>query len=440
MVVNKHNQSYGDYCQEMFNPDKHFEKPEALGDIKVLDVTNYILGPYVPNYLAEFGAEVIKVEGPMGDVFRYVGRPGYITNVETVDGNSKCGIGYLSYSHNKRHISLDLRKEKGREILKSLISKVDVLVENFRPGTFSKWGLDYRDLKEINPGLIYCWEGGWGQWGQWSDRPSFDPVGQASSGMMSLTSGTTGGPPTKAGYWLCDVAGTLHGVIGIMVALWHRKKTGEGQMIEVTQNEAGMRFLDYQFDLVGLLGKNPEPLAEGPLDWALSPYGLIRCKDGQMWMAAAGAGKRPFETLMNAIGREDMIDKIPHNSIADTAPLDIQKQIYEAIESFSTNHTVEEMENLLVEIGLPCSRILTPWDCLNLPHYQERKTLYWHDCPHYGKHVVIQPQPRLSRTPGRIKTIAQPIGRETFEVLNQYLGYSRADVQELVNEGISVIQ
>lgn len=211
-------------------------------------------------------------------------------------------------------------------------------------------------------------------------------------------------------------------------------------MVEVTQNEAGMRFLDYQFDLVGLLGKNPEPLAEGPLDWALSPYGLVRCKDGQIWLAAAGASPRPFETLMTVIGREDLIDKIPHQRISDTAPLDVQKVVYEAIESFTMKRTVEEVEHLLVEAGLPCSRILTPWDCLNSPHYQERKTLYWYDDPYYGKHVVIQPQPRLSRTPGRIKTIAQPIGRETFEVLNEYLGYTRADVQKLIDEGVSVIQ
>jgi crotonobetainyl-CoA:carnitine CoA-transferase CaiB-like acyl-CoA transferase len=435
-----HEQSYSDFCREIFNPDRHFEKPEALDDIKVLDISNYILGPYVPNYLAEFGAEVIKVEGPMGDAFRYVGRPGYITTVDAIDGKSKSGIGYLSYSHNKHHICLDLRKERGREILRNLVPKVDVLVENFRPGTFSKWGLDYRDLKKLNPGLIYAWEGGWGQWGQWSNRPSFDPVGQASSGMMSLTSGETGGPPTKAGYWLCDVAGAMHGVIGVMVALWHRKKTGEGQMIEVTQNEAGMRFLDYQFDLAGLLGKNPDPLTEGPLDWAVSPYGLVKCKDGVIWLAAIGTGPRPFETLMKAIGREDMIDKIPHQNISQTAPLDIQKKVYAAVESFTLKHSVEEVENLCIKAGLPCSRILTPWDCLNNLHYQERKTLYWFDDPYYGKHVVIQPQPRLSRTPGRVKTIAQPIGRETFEILNKYLGYTRADVQKLVDEGVSVIQ
>jgi len=433
-------QSYTDYCREMFDPDKHFEKPEALDDVKVLDVTNYILGPYVPCYLAEFGAEVIKVELPTGDAFRHVGRPGYITTVDAADGKSKSGIGYLSYAHNKHHISLDLRKERGREVLKSLIAKVDVLVENFRPGTFHEWGLDYRDLKKINPGLIYVWEGGWGQWGQWSNRPSFDPVGQASSGMMSLTSGTMGGPPTKAGYWLCDVAGAMHGVIGVMMALWHKKKTGEGQMLEVTQNEAGMRFLDYQFDLAGLLGKNPEPLTEGPWDWAVSPYGLVKCKDGLIWLAAIGTGPRPFETLMKAIGREDMIEKIPHQSLSQTAPLDVQKQIYEAVESYTTRHTIAEVEDLCIKNGLPCSRIMTPWDCLNNPHYQERKTLYWFDDPYYGKHVVMQPQPRLSRTPGRVRTIAQPIGHETFEVLNKYLGFTRADVQKLIDEGVSVIK
>ena len=155
---------YEAYCRELFDPGKHFEKPEALDDIRVLDITNYILGPEVPQYLALFGAEVIKVEWPRGEAFRYIGPYG-CAKVKSVQG-IETGLAYLDHAANKHHISLDLHSEKAREIIKKLVAKVDVLVENFRPGTFEKLGIGYRDLKKINPGLIYVWEGGWGQWGK----------------------------------------------------------------------------------------------------------------------------------------------------------------------------------------------------------------------------------------------------------------------------------
>ena len=427
---------YDAYCRELFDPDKHFEKPEALDDIKVLDITNYILGPEVPQYLAMFGAEVIKVEWPRGESFRYIGPYG-CAKVKSVQG-IETGLTYLDHATNKHHISLDLHSEKAREIIKKLVAKVDVLVENFRPGTFEKLGIGYRDLKEINPGLIYVWEGGWGQWGKYKDRPSYDPVGQCASGIVAITSNKLGGEPTKAGFWLCDHVGAYHGVIGVMMALWHKKKTGEGQLLEVTQNEAGMRMLDYRFMEANILKRDHEPLAEGPWEFCIAPYGFVHCKDGLLWVGMAAW--RLFTDVMKAVNRSDLIDQLGLKSMFDLGPMEVQEKIYGAIEDVTKKMTVIEAEKMFMANGVPCSRILSPWDCINDENYQDRKTLFEFDCPHYGKQMATQPQPRLSRTPGRIKWLAQPIGYETFEVLNKYLGYTRKDVQKLIDEGVSVIQ
>jgi len=427
---------YDAYCRELFDPDKHFEKPEALDDIKVLDITNYILGPEVPQYLAMFGAEVIKVEWPRGEAFRYIGPYG-CAKVKSVQG-IETGLTYLDHATNKHHISLDLHSEKARNIIKKLVAKVDVLVENFRPGTFEKLGIGYRTLKEINPSLIYVWEGGWGQWGKYKDRPSYDPVGQCASGMAAITSNKLGGEPTKAGFWLCDHAGSYHGVIGVLVALWHKKKTGEGQMIEVTQNEAGMRMLDYRFMEAYILQRDHEPLTEGPWEFCLAPYGFIHCKDGMLWVGMAAW--RLFIDIMKAVNASHLVDQLGLKSMFDLGPIEVQEKIYGAIEDVTKKMTVVEAEKLFMSHGVPCSRILTPWDCINDENYKDRKALFEFDCPQYGKQMALQPQPRLSRTPGRMKWMAQPIGYETFEILNKYLGYSRKQVQKLIDEGVSIIQ
>ena len=428
--------SYEEFCREQFDPDKHNEKPEALNDIKVLDITNYIMGPEVPQYLAMFGAEVIKVEWPMGEAFRHVGPHG-CAKVKSTNG-TETGLSYLPWATNKHHIALDLHSEKAREIIKKLVAKVDILVENFRPGTFEKLGLGYRVLKEINPSLIYVWEGGWGQWGKYKDRPSYDPVGQCASGIAAITSNKWGGEPTKAGFLLCDHTGAYHGVIGVLIALWHRKKTGEGQMLEVTQNEAAMRMLDARFMEAYLLQRDHEPLSAGPWSFAAAPYGFINCKDGKLWVGAAAW--RLFTDIMKAVKRSDLIDQLGLKSTFDTVAPEVQEKIYGAIEEVTKKMTVIEAEQMFMDCGIPCSRILTPWDCINDKNYKDRKTLFEFDCPHYGKHLATQPQPRLSRTPGRIKWLAQPIGYETFEILNKYLGYSKEDVQQLIDEGVSVIQ
>jgi crotonobetainyl-CoA:carnitine CoA-transferase CaiB-like acyl-CoA transferase len=431
-------QPYDEYCREILDPDKHFEKSEALDDIKVLDITNYILGPEISQYLALFGAEVIKVEWPAGDAFRNLGPYGPNQTVKTVDGKSSTGLVYLDHAANKHHIALDLHSEKAKEIIRGLVAKVDILVENFRPGTFDKLGIGYRELKEINPRLIYVWAGGWGQWGPYKDRPSYDPVGQCASGLVAITSNEMGGPPTKAGYWLCDHVGAYHGVIGVLTALWDRQKTGEGQMVEVCQNEAGMRMLDYRFMEAARLQGDHEPLAEGNWEFCAAPYGFVHCKDGLLWIGMAAW--RLFTDVMKTIGKTHLIEELGLKTAFDLSAMDVQKRIYAEIEEVTMEKTVEEAEKFFMDAGIPTSRIFTPWDCINDPSYIERKTLYDFDCPNYGKLKVTQPHPRLSKTPGRIKWVAQPIGHETYEILEKYLGYTKEDVDKLIAEGISVVK
>lgn len=213
-------------------------KPEALENVRVLDLTNVVLGPAASDFLAEFGAEVIKVELPgIGDVMRYV-TPWFFYYKDNLSP------GFEEQNHNKFHIAIDLRKPKGQEIVRRLAKRSDVIIENFRPGTMDSWGLGYRYIKELKPDIIYLSLSGFGQWSKNALRVSYDATAQAESGMMYITGFPERGP-IKFGAWLLDFAASITGAIAVIAALLYRSKTGKGQYIDISQNETAIRWMDW---------------------------------------------------------------------------------------------------------------------------------------------------------------------------------------------------
>lgn len=425
---------FKDYCAEVFDPDKVWEKPEALEGIRVIDMTQYILGPLTSALLAEMGAEVIKIEHPMGDPFRRI-TPFHPETKEPVLLKGE-GLGYLENARNKYHITLDFHKEKAREIYKKLVTKSDVVVENFRPGTFDRWGIGYRDLAKINPRLIYLWEGGFGQWGPWSERPSFDPVGQAMSGYMWITGfpEEEGGMPTKSGIYLCDVMGGAFGAFAVMVALFYRERTGKGQFIENSQHDCIMRVMGSVWLEKGITGKGRSRF--GNWDVTSCVYGFVKCKDGLFEVTAPT--DRLWEMFCRCIGREDLLEDPRLKTVLDRLKPENQKYIYGVIEDWAKDKTRDEIEEIFTSFkpAIPGGPVLSIDEVVEVEHYKLRKSIREVDDPYYGKLLVAGIPTLYSETPGRIKWQAKPIGADNEYIFRKYLGYTKEDLAKLKEEGV----
>ncbi|MGO1265737.1 MAG: CaiB/BaiF CoA transferase family protein, partial [Microbacterium gubbeenense] len=257
--------------------DTSLPAPGSLAGVTVLDLSRVLAGPYAAQMLADLGATVIKIENPRDpDVSR--GFPPYLT-----DGDEEFSAYYAQYNRGKLGVGLDLASDKGKQVLKDLVRNADVLVENFRPGTMAKLGVDYEVLREINPKLVYTAISGYGQTGSRSRRPAFDNTAQAAGGLWSM-SGYPGQPPVRVGVTIGDLSATLFAVVGTLAALRHAEATGQGQLVDVAQVDSIMALtetaiVDYTVD-----GKVAEP-AGNEHSW-VKPYELFDCADGQVFFGA----------------------------------------------------------------------------------------------------------------------------------------------------------
>src|SRR5262249_19635761 len=245
-------EEYFRWTAELFDRAKVFDKPDALAGIRVLELTTLILGPSTADFLGEFGAEVIKVElPPAGDTMRYVTPRGTFWQ--------NASLGFFPENHSKYHVGIDLHKEEGKGLFKQLAARADVFVENFRAGTLDRWGIGYRDLSALNPRLVYVANSGFGQWGPFAlGRASYDAVAQTVSGMIGIT-GFPGRPPITCGIFLGDWFGAMLAATAALVALHHRRRTGQGQLIDYAQSEGLIRSLDWTWLLHGLTGESRGP-------------------------------------------------------------------------------------------------------------------------------------------------------------------------------------
>jgi formyl-CoA transferase len=398
-------------------PDTNNTGP--LAGLKVLELGQLIAGPFACKTLADFGADVIKIEPPdVGDPLRKWRL--------LKDGTS---VWWQVQSHSKRSLALDLRTAEGQDVVRQLVSVSDVLIENFRPGAMEGWGLGPQDLLALNPKLIMLRISGYGQTGPYRNRPGFGVVAEAMAGLRHLT-GEPGRVPVRVGVSIGDTLAALHGVIGVLLALQHRHATGQGQVIDVALYEAVFNCME------SLL---PEYSAfqavRGPAGSALpgiAPTNAYLCKDGG-YTLIAGNGDSIYKRLMTLIGRDDLANdpELAHNA----GRVVRVQEIDDAIGAWTLQRSVGEVLQALESASVPAGRIYTVQDIANDPHYLARGMLAPVQMDDGSSLLVPGIVPKLSLTPGARRTNAPALGQNSYEVLRE-LGLTDDQIQQLVDQGI----
>ena len=375
-------------------------KPEALRGIRVLELATRIFGPATADYLGEFGAEVIKVELPgTGDLMRYVAPEGFYWQ--------DVSPAFLPQNRNKLHVGVDVRLPEGRDLFLRIAEKSDVVVENLRAGTMDRWGIGYRQLRENNPGLVYAANSGFGQWGPFAKgRASYDATAQAVSGMSAIT-GFPGHPPVRVGLWIGDFTGSLFSAIAILAALSARRRTGEGQLIDLAQAEALIRALDWTWLYTDMTGRDRE--RAGNRDVTFPPSGIYRCADGFVAVSARDDAER--SALAKTLGTPE------------ATPEDVA--------SFAAPRTRDEIVCISEEAGFSAAPVQGGRDQYRNPHLRARGTVWELDDPLYGRIDEFGPVPKLSESPGRIKWTAKPVGYHNDAVFGDLLGLSVEEREDL---------
>ena len=386
----------------------------ALSHIRVLDLTRFLAGPFCTSILADLGADVVKVEAPKGGD---EGRYGY----PPVDG---VPVFFLALNRNKRGITLDLRHDEGRALLRRLLPHFDVLVENFAGGTLARWGLAPEDLCRAHPRLIVASLSGFGQTGPWSSRPSYDIITQASSGFMSLT-GFPGNPPTRGGGSLGDYVQGLFGAIGVLAAIAARDRAGKGQAVDVSSQDAMFSLLDSWPAIFAASGRMPKQVGNRHLGTA--PYDSYEARDG--WVVIAVASNKLFRTLAAAIGRPELGDDPRFRGV--TGRLERSDEVNGMVAGWVRERSVAEVVDALDAAGVPCSPVYTVDQLLGHPQLLARGMIERMPHPKLGEVVTPGVVTKLSDTPGAIRRLGPEIGEHNAEIYGELIGLSPDEIARL---------
>jgi formyl-CoA transferase len=391
----------------------------ALAGLKVIELGQLIAGPFAAKTLADFGADVIKVEPPgAGDPLRKWRL--------LKDGTS---VWWQIQSRNKRSVAIDLKSAEGQQLVRTLASEADVLIENFRPGSMEQWGLSPDALLAINPRLIMLRVSGYGQTGPYKDRPGFGVVAEAMSGLRHLTA-EPGRVPVRVGVSIGDTLAALHGVIGILMALHERQRSGKGQVVDVALYEAVFNCMESLLPEYSAFGAVRE--AAGSALPGIAPSNAYRCAGGA-YVLVAGNGDSIFRRLMGAIGRPDLA---ADPTLADnTGRVARVAEIDAAIEAWTSGRAVEEVLSSLESVSVPAGRIYTVADIAADPHYEARGMLHRIQMDDGDELTIPGIVPKLSRTPGAHDRNAPHIGQDTMAVL-QSIGLSDDQIAALKEKGI----
>lgn len=388
--------------------------PGALQGLRVVEMGQLIAGPFAAKTLGDFGADVIKIEPPgAGDPLR---------NWRMLqDGTS---VWWQVQSRNKKSIALDLRNPEGQAIARQLIAQADVLIENFRPGTMEGWGMDYESLSRENPGLVMLRISGYGQTGPYRDLPGFGAIGEAMGGLRHLT-GEEGRVPVRCGISIGDSLAALHGTIGVLMAIYHRKVNGgKGQVIDVALNEAVFNVMESLVPEYSAFGAIREPA--GSALPGIAPSNAYRCADGVVLIA--GNGDSIFKRLMEVIGRDDLgNDPTLGNNAGRVARV---KELDDAIERWTRMHRVTDVLSQLGDAKVPAGRVYTAQDIVEDPHYQARDMILTQKTRQGHEIQVPGIVPKLMGTPGQVRSAAPDLGDDTDAVLTE-LGLSAEAIAQL---------
>ena len=388
---------------------------KPLDGILVIDLSRVLAGPYCSMELADMGATVIKVEIPgSGDDTRAYGPP-------FLNGESTY---FMSVNRNKKSLTLNLKHARGKEILRQLLEKGDVLVENFRPGTLDGLGFGYDAVHALNPKLIYCSISGFGQTGPYAQRPGYDLIAQAEGGVMSLT-GEPDAAPIKVGLSFADITAGMNAFSGILLALLARQQTGEGQRIDVSLLDCQVSLLTYQAGIFFATGKNPERL--GNKHPSITPYETFEARDGHIIIACGNQGF--WERFCKLAGLEELLADDRFTTMKKR--VENRAELTPLVAAAVRTRTRQEWYELLEREGIPCGLIKSVAEVCTDPQVLARDMVARLNHPTAGPISVNGIPIKLSATPGEVKDPPPLLGQHTDEILAEVLGYTPDQIAEV---------
>ncbi|MCB5364366.1 CoA transferase [Pusillimonas sp. CC-YST705] len=401
--------------------DSPQDSPLPLAGLKVLELGSLIAGPYASSLLAQFGAEVIKIEPPgQGDPLRKWRKL-----------HKGTSLWWYVQSRNKKSVALDLRAEQGQQIVRELAAEADILVENFRPGTLEKWGLGWEPLSERNPGLIMLRISGYGQTGPYRERPGFAAIAECMAGLRYV-SGYPDRAPVRTGVSLGDTLASLYGMVGAMIALHHRNVNGgKGQVVDVALYESIFAVMESLLPEYAMLGHIRE--RTGSALPGIVPSNTYLSQDGH-YVAIAGNGDAIFQRLARAMGRQDLADdpELAHND----GRARHTERIDGAIGEWAAGLPLETILSTLEGAAVPAGRIYTAKDIYEDLHYRARDMIQEMPLPDGQILAVPGIVPKLSATPGRTRWVGPELGQHTQEVLDR-IGVTKEQLAQLREAGLA---
>lgn len=392
--------------------------PKPLDGLRIIDLTRVLAGPYCTMLLADMGADVVKIENPVGG------------DDSRAFGPYKNGLSayYMGLNRSKRSITLNLKHEKAKEMLKSLIREADVVVENYKPGTMNKLGLGYEVLREINPGIIYAASSGFGQTGPYSSKAAYDLIIQGMSGFMSIT-GFDKEHPVKAGSSIADIFAGVFTTIGILSALEYRRKTGVGQMVDVAMLDCMVATLENALATYDCAGKSPEPI--GNVHRSIAPFASFTTADGQVNVCAGN--DELWRRFCEVIGMPEYVsdprfadNKARVANFGELRPLINERMIA---------RNTAEWTAALDAVKVPCGPIMDMEQVVNDPHIQSRDMIVALTHPVAGELLVPGVPIKFSESPASIKCAAPELGEHNMEIYTELLGLNESEIDELKRQG-----
>ncbi|MCC7271755.1 MAG: CoA transferase [Alphaproteobacteria bacterium] len=404
--------------------DTPAQKPavNAMDGIRVIDVASYLAGPFCATQLGEFGAEVIKVEMPKGgDATRKFGTP------------TECGdsLVWLSEARNKKSVTLDLRTPDGAEMLKKLVEKSDVLVENFQPGTMERWGLGWEELRQRNPRLVMVRISGYGQTGPYSGRPGFGRIANAFGGLSFLAGYPDRAPVTPGSATIPDYLSGIYGALGVLLALRARELTGEGQVIDIGLYESVFRILDELAPSFKKTGFVRQRMGPGTVN--VVPHSHYPTKDGR-WIAIACTTDKIFARLAEVMGRPDVAGEGKYGTFKQRWA--IKEEVDAFVGEWTSRFDRAEVLHLCEGAQVPCGPVYAIDEIFEDPQYAARENYVTLDDARAGEITIANVMPRLTGTPGRVNWLGPALGAHNAEVYGELLGLSAADLDALRGRGV----
>jgi len=400
------------------NTDK---RTGPLTDLRVVEMGSLLAGPFCGQLLGDMGAEVIKIEAPgQGDPMRVWGQ-------EKAHGKS---LWWPVVARNKKSITVNCRVEEGQQLVRDLVAKSDILLENFRPGTMERWGLGYDDLKKINPGLIMVRVSGQGQTGPYAKRAGYGSIGEAMGGLRYVV-GDPSTPPSRMGISIGDSLAATFATIGALSALHHRDRTGQGQVVDSAIYEAVLGMMESlvtEYQQTGYVRERTGSILPN-----VAPSNVYPTSDGKMILIAANQDT-VFRRLAKAMGQPELAENERYVSHATRGQH--QQELDDLIEEWTRTLDADALTNLMEEHGVPVGKIYRAPDMLEDPHFAAREAIIKLAHPEFGELAMQNVFPKLSLTPGSVRHAGPELGEHNDEVFGDVLGLNKEERERLLQDGI----